>query len=259
MPYKQPPPSPIEVSFWEVASLRIPDLQREVWIDNKYRVDFLVPKQKVIIELYGYEHHKEKWKLTKDAQRERYLQKNGYQVLRFTGSEIYKDVHSCVNEVLAIINNIQTSKGAERAVEAQVIQARMKPNQTASSVTDIPKPLMQSKIKLAMTKWQLAVLSVLSLATIGVFAVLTMLVFKIASQPASGVALSLVSTPTLTFPPSPTLSPFLIPTPLPETMRQLWGQQIQIVVLAMCLVAVISIPLIILGLIGSLLRGRFRI
>ncbi len=79
--------SPIEISFWEHAKPLIPELQDEVWID-KYRVDFLIPSKKVIIELYGYAYHNEKKKVTKDAERERYLQRLGYQVIRFKGSEI---------------------------------------------------------------------------------------------------------------------------------------------------------------------------
>ncbi len=101
-PYEQPPPSPIEISFWETAKPLIPELEKEVWIDNKYRVDFLVPSKKVIIELYGYQHHNTKVKITKDAERERYLQRVGYQVIRFTGTEVFKDVRKCVYEVLSL-------------------------------------------------------------------------------------------------------------------------------------------------------------
>jgi len=101
-PYEQPPPSPIEISFWETAKPLIPELEKEVWIDKKYRVDFLIPSKKIIIELYGYQHHNTKAKITKDAERERYLQRVGYQVIRFTGTEVFKDVRKCVYEVLSL-------------------------------------------------------------------------------------------------------------------------------------------------------------
>jgi very-short-patch-repair endonuclease len=97
-------PSPIERSFWKAAKPRIPELQRECQIGKKYRVDFLLPSRKVVIELYGFRYHRTKEKLTSDAERERDLQGRGYQVIRFTGSEITKDVDRCVNDVLAIIN-----------------------------------------------------------------------------------------------------------------------------------------------------------
>ena len=156
-PYKQPPPSPIEISFWEAASPRIPELQREVWIDKKYRVDFLVPSRKIVIELYGYEHHKDKRKLTKDAQRERYLQMKGYQVLRFTGSEVYKDATQCVNEVLAIINS-RPDLGAAPSAKSPPVQTKA------------------SRRIWGMAKWQVAVLSGLLLLTIAVLVVLAVLI-----------------------------------------------------------------------------------
>lgn len=99
--YKQPEQSPIEKKFWENAKPVIPELQNEVWVSN-YRVDFLIPSKKIIIELYGYTYHNTKHKITKDAERERNLQKMGYQVIRFTGSEIFKDVKKCIKEVLEL-------------------------------------------------------------------------------------------------------------------------------------------------------------
>jgi hypothetical protein len=120
-PYKQPPPSPIEISFWETAKPLIPELEKEVWIDKKYRVDFLIPSKKVVIELYGYQHHNSKEKITKDAERERYLQKVGYQVIRFTGTEVYKDVRKCVYEVLSLAK-IEPAK-----VQAKPIQTTAQP------------------------------------------------------------------------------------------------------------------------------------
>jgi hypothetical protein len=68
-------------------------------------VDFLVASRKVVIELYGYRYHKTKEKLTSDAERERDLQRRGYQVIRFTGSEVTKDVNRCVDDVIAIMGN----------------------------------------------------------------------------------------------------------------------------------------------------------
>ena len=96
-----PKPSPIEIAFWETAKPLIPELEQEVWI-NKYRVDFLIPSKKIIIELYGYEYHNSKQKITKDAERERYLQSFGYQIIRFTGTEVFKDVKKCVNETIKL-------------------------------------------------------------------------------------------------------------------------------------------------------------
>lgn len=117
-PYEQPPPSPIEESFWKTAKPLIPELQREVWVDEKYRVDFFIPSKKIVIELYGFEHHNTKQKLTKDAERERFLQRLGYQVIRFTGTEVFKDVQKCVDEVLLLakIQPVEVSENTNQTL-----------------------------------------------------------------------------------------------------------------------------------------------
>ena len=166
----QPAPSPIEIMFWDDASSRIPNLKREVWIDNKYRVDFCIPDAKVIIELYGYKYHNEKWKITKDAQRERYLQKKGYQILRFTGSEITKDVHSCVNEVIAILNSHPKEKTPEKAVVRSIPSAIPISFPNTSQVEN-RKPKV-----LGMENWQILILSGLVIAILVVVVLLAYLV-----------------------------------------------------------------------------------
>ena len=93
--------SPIEEIFFNACQHRLQVIpQYEV---SRYRIDFALPHQKVAIELDGHEYHKTKEQRTKDAQRERYLQKHGWQVIRFTGSEVYQDVNRCVQDVLDII------------------------------------------------------------------------------------------------------------------------------------------------------------
>ena len=76
--------SPIEEIFLRHAADHIPNLKPQVWI-GRYRVDFLVQQANVIIELDGHEYHKSVRDRTRDAQRERHLERQGYRVLRFTG------------------------------------------------------------------------------------------------------------------------------------------------------------------------------
>lgn len=106
--YRQPPPSPIEIAFWKAAQPMIAELEREVWI-GKYRVDFFIPSRKVVIELYGHQWHSSKEKIAKDAERERYLQQQGYHVIHFMGKEILKDPEGCVIEVLKCIKGLTGS------------------------------------------------------------------------------------------------------------------------------------------------------
>jgi very-short-patch-repair endonuclease len=96
--------SPIEKQFFKVARKFIPDIKPQEWV-GKYRVDFLINDKKVVVELDGHEYHKTKNQRTGDAERQRYLQKNGYKVVRFTGTEIHKDVGGCVTEVMELLEN----------------------------------------------------------------------------------------------------------------------------------------------------------
>ena len=100
---KQPKMTPIEDIFYKEIKDKI-NIKGQVRID-KYRVDFLIPDKKIVIELDGHEYHKTKWQRTNDARRERYLQKKGYYVIRFTGNEIYYNVEECVKDVFDIIKN----------------------------------------------------------------------------------------------------------------------------------------------------------
>ncbi|MBE7468265.1 MAG: hypothetical protein DPW09_34290 [Anaerolineae bacterium] len=80
-------------------------MRKQVWID-KYRVDFYLSDKRVIIELDGHDGHKSKEDRTRDAKRERYLERKGYRVIRFTGSEIYKNARQCVQEVVDFLNSM---------------------------------------------------------------------------------------------------------------------------------------------------------
>lgn len=94
--------SHIEKSFWDAAKDVIPGLIPQFEI-GRYRVDFFVLHKGCVIELDGHDYHKTKEQRTYDAERERFIEKQGYQVVRFTGSEIYKDVGIAVRDVLQII------------------------------------------------------------------------------------------------------------------------------------------------------------
>lgn len=78
---------------------------------KKYRVDFLIPviyknQENIcfIVECDGYEfHQKSKEQVKKDNERTRNLQKQGYEIIRFSGSEIWKNVNECALEIKRII------------------------------------------------------------------------------------------------------------------------------------------------------------
>lgn len=79
--------------------------------ENKYRVDFLIPvvyknqeNKCFIIECDGHEfHQKTKEQVKKDNIRTRNLQKAGYEIIRFSGSEIWNNTYKCALEIKKII------------------------------------------------------------------------------------------------------------------------------------------------------------
>lgn len=73
-----------------------------------YRVDFALfsTGKKVAVECDGHDfHEKTKEQAQRDKKRDRFLQLKGWAVLRFTGSEIYKDADRCAAEVAAMVGN----------------------------------------------------------------------------------------------------------------------------------------------------------
>jgi hypothetical protein len=70
-----------------------------------YRVDFLAFDY-IVIEIDGHDSHKTKEQRDKDYKRERFLQKEGNFVVRFTGTEVFLDSDKCVEEVFEIKNRL---------------------------------------------------------------------------------------------------------------------------------------------------------
>lgn len=98
--------SPIEEVFYRNALPLIKGIRPQVWVDNKYRVDFYIPQKRLVIELDGHEFHSNPEQKECDAKRDRYLSLKGFRVVRFTGREIYRDVNKCIREVIDICSKI---------------------------------------------------------------------------------------------------------------------------------------------------------
>lgn len=85
---------------------------------GKYRVDFIVAGTNVIVECDGYDSHKTKEQITHDNQRDRFLQKNGYIVLRFGGAEINADPDKCALEIVDFVNTVCGDRHEDRKTNA---------------------------------------------------------------------------------------------------------------------------------------------
>jgi len=109
--------SPMEKLFfieWHYRKLNI-DIKQELvpqFYDEstgEYYIDFVIfymdNGQKIGIEIDGEWHEKSKEQVQKDKKRERFLVSRGWKIIRFAGSEIYKNPSACVEEVLTIIRS----------------------------------------------------------------------------------------------------------------------------------------------------------
>lgn len=82
--------------------------QRELTIGGrKYRADFTISDDEkglhVVVECDGHDfHERTKEQAARDKARDRAMVAEGYSVLRFTGSEIWKDPARCASEALAV-------------------------------------------------------------------------------------------------------------------------------------------------------------
>lgn len=79
---------------------------------GKYRVDLAIRVSVdgrvmlLAVECDGHDfHHATKAQVERDKKRDRFLAAEGYKVLRFPGSVIYRDVESCANEVVDIVQS----------------------------------------------------------------------------------------------------------------------------------------------------------
>lgn len=89
--------------------------QKKITIKDKtYYADFYVDKfdiftkngiktveldRPIVIELDGYDYHKTKNQLSHDYERENDLKFNGYDVLRFTGTQVYNNARECIRKI----------------------------------------------------------------------------------------------------------------------------------------------------------------
>ncbi len=92
------PESPIEMKLCNAMKEigLMPICQYHVGL---YRLDFAFPDCKLAIEADGHEFHSTKLQRTHDTVRQRALMRLGWQVVRFTGSEIHNSPAKCAKEV----------------------------------------------------------------------------------------------------------------------------------------------------------------
>lgn len=103
--------SPVERLFWSVAYFplsKIGVITPQV-DESPYRVDFSLaeieeaPGLRIAIEVDGHDYHKSKEQRDHDYKRDRYLMARGWQIIRFTGSQVYNDPQACTHETVDLV------------------------------------------------------------------------------------------------------------------------------------------------------------
>jgi very-short-patch-repair endonuclease len=97
---------------------------------GRYVADFAIvgADGKVVVECDGHDfHERSKEQAKKDRRRDRWMQSEGWLVLRFTGSELWNDAHACGEEVAKNLERL-TEEGIRRYMaiahaEADALQA----------------------------------------------------------------------------------------------------------------------------------------
>lgn len=83
---------------------------------GEYRVDFLLTSEghNLAVECDGHDYHERtKLQAARDKARDRAILEAGYQVMRFTGSEIYADAMSCATQAINYVANAGMARCAK--------------------------------------------------------------------------------------------------------------------------------------------------
>lgn len=88
--------SPIEEMLYEaIFNAGVVDIRLQYPV-GPYRADLAVSGVKLAIEADGVAYHQDK---ARDKKRDEYFASQGWRVVRFTGSQIYRDPEGCGEEV----------------------------------------------------------------------------------------------------------------------------------------------------------------
>jgi very-short-patch-repair endonuclease len=82
---------------------------------NNYRIDFAMfgraADQVVFVECDGHDfHERTKDQAARDRSKDRAIQEAGIPILRFTGSEIYRNPEQCVTQIINVVGNVAVEK-----------------------------------------------------------------------------------------------------------------------------------------------------
>jgi very-short-patch-repair endonuclease len=109
------PGSPVERMFWDACQEIRPDLAARGILVRQWRVraegrtfylDFAVPSVRAGIEIDGHATHSSPAAIARDRQRQRILERAGWRIIRFGGSEVYHDARLCAEEAIRALGRL---------------------------------------------------------------------------------------------------------------------------------------------------------
>lgn len=113
--WREPDDHPWRVGHWPAIDLAL--FAQPEW--GAFRLDFaLAPLEwmypeplPVVIEVDGHEfHERTKEQAERDRARDRFMAAHGATVLRFTGSEVWRNAGRCAEEILALVSRRQRGR-----------------------------------------------------------------------------------------------------------------------------------------------------
>lgn len=120
------------------------EISQQRWI-GQHRVDFCIESAALAIEIDGHEfHEKTKEQAQSDKRRDRDIARAGYQVIRFTGSEVYSNPGAVIKECFDLATSIISQReGKEQAafVRGRQCGYRQGQDDALESLVGSPVPL----------------------------------------------------------------------------------------------------------------------
>lgn len=95
----------IERKLWKGLIAALPSNIYSQYQIGPYIADFYISYNgiRLVIEADGKEWHSSEKQIARDAKRDEYLRRQGFTVIRFTGSKICKEINSCIDEVIGML------------------------------------------------------------------------------------------------------------------------------------------------------------
>ncbi|MDP4085779.1 MAG: DUF559 domain-containing protein [Bacillota bacterium] len=90
--------SPIEFRLYDALKIRGEYIRTQV-PSGRFSIDIALPAYHIAIECDGKDNHSTPKQKAHDRRKDQYLRKNGWKVLRFSGSRIYRDMKAIIARI----------------------------------------------------------------------------------------------------------------------------------------------------------------